>query len=505
MNRVVIIFLWATALLLSCGAKANNQTKPSPDGRSFPEIEQRTVIIGTIDNIKEIPGAPMTIKLSVNVISVGTQNSIEAAIDEDGRFMFDIPLYHSINTFLIYGDAKIDPFLFVNDTLMINCKIGKRGYQIGIVSAAFDKRHDKFQNQFNVNNRWLHYYMIDGFRDKLPKDEPVNELKERYLNFQKELLAEIDLRVKKDSLDSTISNYLTISAKYAVYGDIIRLGSSIPDIEERVQFYSFLNDSIVFNENAMLSSDYCTFLSSFNKSVDRIRGPQISAKSNYDLIKTSVEMAFTKREGIWGEYLAASALFGFATRDEEIPQAQVDSLSDLIGRSFNDKYIRQYLLAVYSKLGQKAEESKNFKLPAGAILNTYDSLSGEQLFNKIVADNSGRVIFIDIWGTWCSACIAQMLHSQKVHEQFKGETVTFIFLCEGSSAKSWERAIKKHQIEGSHINLNASQYGYLKSRFSIDGVPRYLLIDKHGKVVNADAPEPQNDALVAEIKTLLEK
>ena len=357
--------------------------------------------------------------------------------------MFDIPLYHSTNTYLNYGDARINPYLFVNDTLRMNCKIGKKGYQIGILAVVFDKGHDRFQNQFNVNYRWLHYYMIEGFRDKLPKDEPVNELKEKYLNFQKELLAEIDLRVKKDSLDSTISNYLTFSAKYAIYDNIIRLGNRIPDRGERVQFYSFLNDSVVFNNNAMVSSDYCTFLSSFNVCVDQIRGPQISAKSIYEFVKTYVEESFAKREGIWGEYLAASKLIYFASKDEEIPQAQADTLSDLIGRSFKEKYIRQYLLNVYSKIGQKTEADKNLKLPEGAILNKYDSLTGEQLFNKIVADNAGKVIYLDIWGTWCSACIAQMPYSKKVHELFKGEAITFIFLCDGSSAKSWETAIKK--------------------------------------------------------------
>lgn len=504
MNRTIII-LSALALLFSCGPKSNKIINPSPDGLFFPEIEQRTVIIGTIDNLKEFPSAPTTIKLSVDDIAIGTQNSFETVIGEDGRFMFDIPFYHSVNSYLNYGDAQINPYLFVNDTLKMNCKIGKKGYQIGIVSVVFDKGHDKFQNQFNVNYKWLHYYMIGGFRDKLPKNESVNELKDRYLNFQKELLAEIDLRVKRDSLDSIMSNYLIFSAKYALYDNIIRLGNRIPDRGERVKFYSFLNDSVVFNKCAMVSSDYCTFLSSFNVSVDRIRGPQISAKSKYELIKTLVEGSFSKREGIWGEYLAASILINFASQDEEIPQVQADTLSDLIGRSFNDKYIRQYLLNVYSKTGQKTEANKNLKLPAGAILNKYDSLTGEQMFNKIVAENAGKVIYLDIWGTWCSPCIAQMKYSKKVHELFKGEAVTFIYLCDGSSAKSWETAIKKHQIEGSHIYLNASQYGYLKNRFSFVGVPRYLLIDKHGKVVNADAPVPENEALIAEIKKLLSK
>lgn len=503
-NCFNIILLSVFVLIVSCNTKSNKSVEPSTNGIFFPEVEQRTVILGAIDNIKEFPNAPRTIELCVDDISFDTQHSFETAIDEDGKFIFDIPLYHSINTYLNYGDARITPYLFVNDTLKMECSIGKKGYQIGIVSAVFDKKHDKFQNQFKNNYKWLNYDMIGGFRDKLPKNESVNELKNRYLNFEKELLSEIDSRVKRDSLNNTLKDYLTFSARYSIYTQIIRSGRIIKDKNEKKSFFAFINDSIIYNKKAMTSSDYRIFLSYYNiNDVALINQQQAKAKTVYDRAKRYVQFVLAKREGIWGEYLAAARLFSFASQDESISQTLSDSLSNLIGSSFSDTYIRQYLLALYSKNGQKTEDNKNLKLPADAVLYKYDFLSGEQLFNKIVADNAGKVIYVDFWGTWCSSCITQMPYSQKIHEIFKGEDVSFVYLCSRSDAKSWEMAIKKHQIKGNHINLNSLQYEYLKDRFSIVGVPRYMLIDKYGKIVNADAPVPENEELVTAVKKLL--
>lgn len=477
MNRAIIA-LTAFVLVFSCNAKSNNSAKLSPYGVFFPEIEQRTVILGVIDNIKEFPNAPRTIQLSVDDIAIGKQHSFETKIDQDGKFMFDIPLYHSINTYLNYGDARFTPYLFVNDTLKMNCKIGKKGYQIGLVSVIFDKGHDKFQNQFKDNSKWLYREKINGFREKLPKDLPINELKNRYLNFEKELLSEIDLRVKRDSLNNTLRDYLTFSASYSIYNEIIRSGRIIKDQNEKQTFFAFINDSIVYNKKAMVSSDYNMFLALCNSLVYQMRGPQISAKSRVEFVKKSVQLSFTEREGIWAEYLAASKLSALASMEEELTQPIIDSLSDLIGNSFSDTYIRQFLLALYSKTGQKIKENENLKLPADAVLYMYDSLSGEQLFNKIVADNAGKVIYIDFWATWCSPCIAQMPYSQKIHELFKGEDVSFVYLCGRSDEKSWEKAIKNHQINGNHYNMSPLQHEYFKDRFSIVGVPRYMLIDK---------------------------
>lgn len=339
----------------------------------------------------------------------------------------------------------------------------------------------------------------------MSKNESVNELKNRCLNFEKELLAEIDLRVKKDSLNNTLKDYLTFSARYSIYTQIIRSGRIIKDQNEKQSFFSFINDSIIYNKKAMVSSDYNTFSTFYNSLVDQMRGTQISAKSRVELVKKSVQLSFTEREGIWAEYLAASKLFNLASLEEELTQPIIDSLSDLIGNSFSDTYIRQLLLALYSKTGQKIKENENLKLPADAVLYKYDSLSGERLFNKIVADNAGKVIYIDFWGTWCSPCIAQMPYSQKIHDLFKGEDVSFVYLCSRSDAKNWEKAIKNHQINGNHVNLNSLQYEYLKDRFSIVGIPRYMLIDKQGKIVNADAPVPENEELVTAIKNLLKK
>lgn len=95
-----------------------------------------------------------------------------------------------------------------------------------------------------------------------------------------------------------------------------------------------------------------------------------------------------------------------------------------------------------------------------------------------------------------------MLNSEKLHSLFKGEKITFIYLCCNSSENSWVNIIKQNQIYGNHILLNSEQFEYFKTRFSINGFPRYILINKNGEIANQDAPMPGNDKIINDIKTL---
>jgi len=163
----------------------------------------------------------------------------------------------------------------VNDTLKMNCKIGKKGHQLGIESVIFDNGHDKFQNQFKDNSQWLYRDKINAFREKMPKDLPIDELKNKYLNFEKELLSEIDMRVKRDSLNNILRDYLTYSASYSIYNEIFQYSRIIKDQEKKQALLSFINDSIVYNSRAMVSSDYNTFQAFYKSFVNQMRGEQI--------------------------------------------------------------------------------------------------------------------------------------------------------------------------------------------------------------------------------------
>jgi len=506
MKKKTLFIFTFILLFLSCN-RNKHESEISNNGKFYPEVESRSVIIGQITNITGFSDASRVIELAVDDITIDHQHSFETEIDDSGKFMFDIPLYHPINSYMNYGDARITPYLFPNDTLYVKCQIGKKGFKIGIVSGEFDEKHNQFENEFFNQYHWIHYNQINWFRDKLSKDLTLQELKTQYLDFEKLLLENIENRIVNDSLNDTLADYLRYSAKYSIYRDIIRLDREFK-IDDKQEFFSFLKDSIVFSTKAMVTGDYQSFLNAYRfhveprQSVSVISDGKTKEQVRYELVRKSLEKNSELRRGVWAEFLNASEIYGLAFREEELTPTLISKYSEMIKEEFTDPYIRQLLLSMCDKTSQKVKEIANLTIPVEAELSRHDSLSGEVLFDKILNENKDKVIYIDIWATWCSPCKQQISHSLRMHEMLKDKDVSFMYFCCSSEQQTWKNVIKQYQMKGNHILLNDDQYEYLKNRFLISGIPRYILIDKNGEIINPDAPRPDSEKILEQINEL---
>lgn len=122
-----------------------------------------------------------------------------------------------------------------------------------------------------------------------------------------------------------------------------------------------------------------------------------------------------------------------------------------------------------------------------------------------IRDFIGKVIYIDFWGSWCKACIMNMPHAELLKEKFKGKDVVFLYLDFHDTREKWLNAIKKNNIDGTHLKAEKSDEEYFDKIFNISqGFPRYALIDKKGKLVTTSAPPPNNQAAYDLIKKYLD-
>ncbi|MBN2833338.1 MAG: redoxin family protein [Candidatus Delongbacteria bacterium] len=476
----------------------------------YPEVEQRSVIIGHITNINEFSDAPRNIELQVDDITIDYPQMFKTEINENGDFKFDIPLFHSINTYLSYDDGRITPYIFPNDTLTMKCEIEKDGFKFRIKNVGFDSKHDKFQKEFFKQHEWIHYNQLGNFRDTLSIELTPEQYKNQLLDFEQVILNRIKYKIEKDSLNESLSNYLINSAKYSLYGDILRKSKELEKLEERKQLLSFLADSVVFNNEAMLTASYNTFLNSYNFTLEPREGFGIETNGKtkeqvqWEMMNGLIENDFKRRDRIWAEFLGATFVYNSISKDR-ITQSEINLYTRLIQERFTEIYIRQLLLSMCKQINQKVDETENLSIPKDAILSKYESNSGEEIFSKIIENNKGKVIYVDIWATWCSPCIKLFNHSQRMHEMFNNENITFVYLCCRSSEENWKNVIKRHQVIGTHILLNQKQNDELQTMFSIDALPQFVLIDSDGKIVNNHAPKPDSEEILNDIKKLLKR
>lgn len=133
----------------------------------------------------------------------------------------------------------------------------------------------------------------------------------------------------------------------------------------------------------------------------------------------------------------------------------------------------------------------------------------KSLFEKLIEPYKGKVIYLDIWGTWCAPCRQQMAYVGEVKKELKGEDVIFMYLANHSDEKSWKNVIKEYDLTGEnvvHYRLPENQQSMLENLLPLQGYPTFILLDKEGNIANPKAPWPMNkDLLVKEIRQLLAK
>jgi thiol-disulfide isomerase/thioredoxin len=144
------------------------------------------------------------------------------------------------------------------------------------------------------------------------------------------------------------------------------------------------------------------------------------------------------------------------------------------------------------------------KLSPGTVLNEAKNISLDSLISNLVSKHRGKVIYLDVWATWCQPCLAEMGNSRLLREKFKGKNVAFIYICTRSKSQSqWKNLIAANQMEGDHYFLDESQSDALLKRFSINVIPRYMIYDKNGSLKNGEAARPGNVKAFEEINSVM--
>ena len=71
---------------------------------------------------------------------------------------------------------------------------------------------------------------------------------------------------------------------------------------------------------------------------------------------------------------------------------------------------------------------------------------GEAILRKIIEPYKGRIIYLDIWGTWCGPCKRNLKESWKVKEALKDYDIVYLYLANRSSDESWKNVIKEYSL-----------------------------------------------------------
>lgn len=156
--------------------------------------------------------------------------------------------------------------------------------------------------------------------------------------------------------------------------------------------------------------------------------------------------------------------------------------------SFSNGMQQQPFISV---LKEKIKESA--KMQVGQLFPK-DFFKGYELMQSKIERNS-QYYLIDFWFSHCSPCVKKFPKLKEIYNQFrsKGFDIVSISVDKQKDKEDYLAAIKKYGLAWNHV---WDKDGVTSEKFSIHNFPTYILLDKNGRIINADIQDDELEAFL---------
>lgn len=113
----------------------------------------------------------------------------------------------------------------------------------------------------------------------------------------------------------------------------------------------------------------------------------------------------------------------------------------------------------------------------------------------------GKYIYIDVWATWCGPCRGEIPALKELETKYGEKGICFVSISCDQNKKAWEEMVKKEELKG--VQLIFGKTDTFSKDYMINGIPRFILLDREGKIINANATRPSDERTSKTFDTLL--
>ncbi len=114
-------------------------------------------------------------------------------------------------------------------------------------------------------------------------------------------------------------------------------------------------------------------------------------------------------------------------------------------------------------------------------------------FQDVLNKAKGKVTVIEFWASWCSDCVKAMPDLKRM--QAAHPDVNFVFISFDKSLEKWIAGIERHELKGTQYWSPEGMKGAFGQALDIDWIPRYIILDKEGKIITYRAIEKDFEAM----------
>lgn len=277
------------------------------------------------------------------------------------------------------------------------------------------------------------------------------------------------------SLFSLYKSYKDTLAVHDLYKKKCR--ELIPVFNRITERSKFVITSLAFNEMADIVLPYKIW--------------KIQDEAEFRSCFDSVENNFTD---LAKDYLLSQLMCRAYTRRIQVSSGYIEKYKTIC----SDK---AYKKIVNNLISQQQQNDTRANLISN---NSLLSVNGKKVISleNILDKYKGKLILVDFWTTWCAPCREEIPYWKKLIQEYPEDKIVFFSVSIDRDMQNWQKYVLANNTETNNhfLLINDKKSSFVK-QYSINTIPRYILIGKQGEIINADAPSPSNPNL----KELLDK
>ncbi len=285
-----------------------------------------------------------------------------------------------------------------------------------------------------------------------------------------------DFKIKE--LRNIHYGYLSKLITYEIYHSHF---ANKPDFKSSEGFLNDLKD-IDYNieEDFKSSSDYKLLVTTHYNEKAKLMILKDSVDKDLAYLKSA---ASSKNESIKNELLLSIAKFRISLTND------IEEFYNVFMAASTNEGNNKIITDRYNKLMtvSKGRPSPQFV--------DYENYTGG---TTSLDDLKGKYVYINVWTTWYAPCIAEIPFLKELKIKYHGKNIVFVSVSVDKVADhdKWEQMIKEKDMGGIQLFADKAGESDFVIEYFINNIPRYILIDPAGNIVNSNAPKPSDGKLI---------
>lgn len=176
----------------------------------------------------------------------------------------------------------------------------------------------------------------------------------------------------------------------------------------------------------------------------------------------------------------------------------------------NDKdplYLRYMELSTNEEHKKKITELYNYlsALEPGKPSPKFENYENYAGGTTSLDDLKGKYVYIDVWATWCGPCKGQIPFLKEVEKKYHGKKIEFVSISVDTRKDhdTWKQMVQDEELTGVQLFADNAFNSEFIQAYKIRGIPQFILLDPDGNIVEANAPRPSDEKLIALLNSTL--